>query len=218
MSWLRFNLTLLLVVVATVATALVQGRIVHRWGTSDAVRKAADRLQEFPQDFGDWHTTSASELEAESQNQLQCVGALVRVYKNMKTGDEVTLLFLLGPTGPTAVHSPEVCMLQSEFTALGDRRTVAVGPGGDSFWNKRFKVNDVHSQPLSAYWAWNRGGKWVAPQDARFAFVGLPFLYKAQVTCGFHGPADSDPNDCGRRFLADFVPVAANYMVPDIKD
>ena len=218
MSWIRFSLTVILVVAATASVALMQGRAYHRWGLSDSVRKAGDRLQEFPRDFDNWHMTSASNLDEESRNELQCVSELVRVYRNAKTGDQVSLLLILGPTGPTAVHTPEVCIGRREFEPLGDRREVAVGGGSDRFWSKRFKALNVHGEPLSVYWAWNTDGCWLVPKDARYRFAGLPFLYKAQVTCGFDGRTDGDPDDAGRRFLDDFVRVAPKYIVPDLRD
>jgi hypothetical protein len=216
MSWIRFSLTLALVAAASVSAALVQGRMRQRWGPSEAVRAAAARLQDLPADFGDWHMTSSHELDEESRSQLKCVGEVVRVYANAKTGDQVALLLILGPTGPTAVHTPEICLGQREFAPLGDRREIAVG--SDRFWNKRFKSRDLHGGSLSVYWAWNTDGHWLAPQNVRYTFVGLPFLYKVQVTCGFHGPADNDPNDAGQRFLADFVPVVGKYIISDILD
>jgi len=223
MSWIRFSLTLALIVAVTISAALMQGHMRHRWGPSDAVRKAATRLQEFPHDFGDWRMTSESDLDEESRNQLECVGEMVRIYSNAKTGDRVNLLFILGPTGPTAAHTPEICIGQRNFTPLGDRREVAVGKGSDRFWNKRFKSKNIHGESLSVYWAWNAVGDWIAPKDARYTFAGLPFLYKAQVTCGFQGSEDGDRHDGnlhdgGRRFLADFVPVATKFMVSEIGD
>ncbi len=224
MSWTGFILKLALVVAVTVSAALVQGRMRRRWGPRDAVRSAAARLQEFPQDFGDWHMTSARDLDAESRSQLECVGEMVRVYTNAKTGDSVSLQFILGPAGPTAAHTPEICMAQCDFTPLGERRAVAVGHDDDRFWKRRFKSKNLHGESLSVYWAWNRDGKWIAPkEDARYAFAGIAYLYKVQVACGFRGPAegeatDGEANDGGRRFLADFVPLAAKYTVPNIID
>ena len=90
--------------------------------------------------------TSARDLDAESRSQLECVGEMVRVYTNAKTGDSVTLQLILGPAGPTAVHTPEICMAQRDFTPLGDRRAVAVGQttigsGSDDSDRKIFTVN-----------------------------------------------------------------------------
>ncbi len=217
MSWIRFNMTLMLVVVVSLAAALVQGRMRHRWGQSDAVRAAAVRLQEFPQDFGDWHMVSVRDLDEDSRNQLECVSATDRVYCDRKTGGKVILLLILGPTGPTAAHTPEICIGERDFAPLGERRELAVGRGNDHFWNKRFKSKSVHGESMSVSWAWNADGHWIAAKDARYTIAGIPFLYKAQVTCNIPASADGDSND-GQRFLADFVPVAANYIVPDLKD
>ena len=87
--------------------------------------------------------------------------------------------------------------------------------GGDQFWNKRFKSKGVHGELMSVYWAWNTGKGWLAARDARYKFAGLPFLYKAQVSCGC---LDDRPDDAGQRFLAAFVPVAAKYVSADIQD
>jgi hypothetical protein len=37
------------------------------------------------------------------------------------------------------------------------------------------------------------------------------------VTCDVPAAADRDA-DCGQRFLADFVPMAAKYLVPGIEE
>ena len=218
MSWTRFILTLSLLVAVTVSAAVMQGRMRNRWGASDKVHKAAARLLDFPRDFGDWHMVSASELDDDSRRQLECEGATDRVYTNEKTGDKVSLVLILGPTGPTAVHTPEICIGQRDYAASGERRDVAIGNSGDRFWGERFKSKNVHGESLSAYWAWNATGNWVAAKDARYTFAGRPFLYKAQVMCVISGVPDDDSHDAGERFLKDFVPVAAKYTVPDLKD
>ena len=141
----------------------------------------------------------------------------MRVYKNAKTGARITLLFILGPTGPTAAHTPEICMGQRKFEPLDDRREVAVD--NNRFWNKRYKCRDIHGESLSVYWAWmNAAGNWVAPADARYTFAGRPFLYKAQVTCDFEGSFDGKTKDAGPSFLADFVPLAANYCTAEVEN
>ena len=144
MSRIRFILTLALVVAVTVSAVLVQGRMRHRWGPPDGVRRTAARLQEFPRDFGDWHMTSAGDLDEESRSQLECVGEMVRVYTNARTGESVSLLLILGPTGPTAAHTPEICLGQSDFATLGERREVAVGNGSD-----RFGTNDSRQRTFT---------------------------------------------------------------------
>lgn len=217
MSWLRLNSTLAIVVALAVATALVQGRMRQRWGTSDAARNAAARLLEFPRDFGDWHMTSAGDLDEDSRSQLECLGSFDRVYSHAKTGERVALVLILGPAGPTAVHTPEICVAERGFAALGDRRELAVGDGGDRFWNKRFKSKSVHGESMSVYWAWSTGGNWLAARDARYAFAGIPRLYKAQVTCMIPAAEDREA-DGGQRFLADFVPAAARCLVPCIEE
>ena len=72
MSWIRFLLTLALVVAATVSGALLQGRMRHRWGPATAAGKTAARLQEFLPGFDEWQATSACREGQECRNQLEC--------------------------------------------------------------------------------------------------------------------------------------------------
>ena len=117
--------------------------------------------------------------------------------------------------GPTAAHTPEICMGQREFEALGDRREVAVDK--DLFWSKRYKSREIHGDSVSVYWAWmNTAGNWIAPADARYTFAGLPFLYKAQITCVFEGSFEGNTKDAGPKFLAEFAPLTAKYCTPEI--
>ena len=50
------------------------------------------------------------------------------------------------------------------------------------------------------------------PTDARFAFVGWPYLYKLQLSSKLPAGADLKTGDTCREFLKDFVPVVRQYL------
>ena len=67
-------------------------------------------------------------MDEVAQEMLQSAGTVSRVYMNRRTGQRVDMFVIVGPSGPTAEHTPEVCVGGRYFTPLGSRRAVVVQP------------------------------------------------------------------------------------------
>jgi len=214
MRWSLAILCIALVGALTLASGAIQGRMMFRWGIPAQMASAAERLNGFPRQFGDWRLQSESEMDPESIRQLEPAAYVSGTYVNEKTREAVNVMVVLGPYGRIAVHTPEVCMGSQTFTILQKRQTTSVQDRhGQSheFWGVTFRTTDVAQRLVRVYYGWSTGGDWSAPANARYAFVGSPYLYKVQLSSSVRLIEQGD--DACVRFLRDFVSIAKQYLI-----
>jgi hypothetical protein len=216
MTRISLALSIVLLTGLTLVSGGMHGWMSHRWGLPPATRIAAEKLVEFPDRFGSWQLQSAEEMTEETANTLECAGYFVRAYANQDTGESVRVAVLLGPAGPIAVHTPEICYSSRAYAIREERQRVTIqnSDGSDEeFWALTFRSNDLDASLLRVCYAWSTGGPWSAPEDARFTFAGSPYLYKIQLASELAPGTDLQTSDPCERFLQDFVPVAKRYLV-----
>lgn len=154
-------------------------------------------------------------MDKDTVEMLECTGSIVRTYRNPRTGDVVSLFVIVGPAGPIAVHTPEICYSSRNYKSRDARSQVAMaGEQGqdDQLWALSFKTKSVQEDLLRVYYAWSTGNRWSAPKDARFAFAGWPYLYKLQLSSKLPAGTDLKTHDTCREFLKDFLPVLRQYL------
>jgi hypothetical protein len=208
-------LAVVLVAAVTVLSGVLQGRMRNRWGPSADTLAAAEKLKEMPREFGDWRFQSSGKLGETAMSQLEPAGYLVSNYEN-RAGEVVSVTLLLGPPGPTSVHTPEVCLSSQNYKSLGERKPVAIrraDGSSDELWTLDYRAGNIRGDQLRMYYGWSAGGRWSATPDPRFFFAGQPYLYKIQLSCGLPAPAGGQPSDACRKFLDDFLPVARKCMI-----
>jgi hypothetical protein len=211
-----FSLAVAVVVAMTVLSGVIHGRMRNRWGPSPDMVAAAEKLAQIPHEFGDWRLQSTEEMNEATLNMLECAGYVVRNYVNRTTGDAVSVSVLLGPPGPIAVHTPEVCFASRNYESRGERKRVTIREAADrddEFWILDFKLNNLQGDVLRTYYGWNAGERWVAPNDPRFQYAARPYLYKIQLSSRLQVGADSQSDDPCRRFLRAFVPAARTCLI-----
>ena len=218
--WLAAKL--ILVVGLTLLSGVLQGHIRNRWGVPQAMRVAGQLLQDVPATFpgasGPWRVETVGEIGQYAVDQLECVASLARTYRNQRSGELVTVALILGPAGPMSVHTPEICFSSREYQEADLRQrvtlhNVAAGDAAEQFWALDFRSRRAWGDPLRVYYAWSTGGGWLAPDDARFALAGWPYLYKLQIAANAPRGANLQRNDPCRNFLNDFLPVVRQYLV-----
>jgi hypothetical protein len=214
MSKLVFFLIAAGFLAATVTSGWFHGRIANRWGHAGALQAAAAKLDhELPDRLGAWRLIKTIEIEPDVREKLQTAGELQGIYANDQTGEAITAVVLVGPSGPLSVHSPEICYSAIDYELAGERKqwNVTDQKGQKhSLW--RLHANSRHSTKpnLRILYGWSDGDRWEAVSGPRFALAGLPVVYKLQVS----GPARDnqaeptlDPcQDFLARFLAEIQP------------
>ena len=201
---------IILVVVFTVLSGVIQGRMSNRWGPPRDVLAAAEKLDDIPSQIGIWRLTSSDEITQSTLTMLECTGYILRTYENQETGETVRVSVLLGPSGPMSVHTPEICYSSQDYTIHEQRRQVPIAIDGsnESFWALTFQSNNLDADMLRVYYAWNPGDNWSAPEDPRFEFASHPFLYKIELASYLPPGTDVETDDPCRKFLQDLVPLA----------
>ncbi len=208
-------------VAMTVAGGVLQGRIAYRWGPSETMQTAAQKLDQVPQQFGGpkndrWQLKSSQTMDQGTVEMLECTGNFVRTYENRRTGELVSVFVIIGRAGPIAVHTPEICYSAQNWKSRDQRQHVDIaGDQGqdDQFWALTFKTKTLREDLLRVYYAWGTGDRWSAPNDARWTFTGSPYLYKIQASSELPAGTDLKTGDACRDFLQDFVPVLRQYLV-----
>lgn len=170
-------------IILTVLSGVLRGRIDYRWGVSEEFQAAAERVNAMPTQLGGWKTGGLEKLDKQAKQMLRCTGDVFGTYIN-SSGEQVNMTCLVGPAGPLAIHTAEVCYGSSNYTVLGQvERITLVDDAGEEhqFAVVMFEENRAGNRPLKVYYAWNRDGKWIAPESPRTAFAGTSMLYKLQV-------------------------------------
>jgi hypothetical protein len=221
MKQVAFVLSLATVVVLTLGAGVLAGRLRNRWGPSETMLAAAQRLQDVPRQFGGpsndrWQLQSSETMEPYVIQMLECTGSIVRTYANPRTGESVSLFVIVGSAGPIAVHTPEICYSSQNYKIRDAAKRVAVPDlqgQENQFWALSFTSKGPREDLLRVYYAWSTGNGWKAPSDARFAFAGSPYLYKIQVSTTLPAGTDLKTNDTCEKFLKDFVPVLRQHLI-----
>jgi hypothetical protein len=207
----------LAVVTATLLVGVIQGKLSRRWGLAPDLLAVVARLESFGANFGDWELSESSRLEPGVIEMLECAGHLRQTYVHRKTGQAVNVAVMLGPPGPIAVHTPEICFSSRAHQQDGERQKVQIhGRGGraDELWVVNFQPKNSTADHLRVYYGWTTDGAWQASPHPRFQFSGQPWLYKIQLATVLPAGVDASKTDAVRDFLLDFLP-ALNAVLGD---
>lgn len=210
---LRTWLILGVAVVGLLAAAVYEALTTDRWGATQNVREAADKLAGVPATFGDWTSTEVPQSE-KVLRVAEAAGHVSRVYRNRKNGSEVTVLLLCGASGPIGAHLPEYCYAGNGYEKRGDAQRVAL-TNGASYWSIRFeKKPPTADVPLRVCYAWGTEGEWEAATNPRSQFALKPALYKLYAVRAEPRELAPGANEPIHAFLTDFLPEVKKALAP----
>lgn len=199
------RMSLIVVVVILVATGLVCGFLSNRWGV------AADLLQEkhmaLPVSVGDWD--SRDDPVSPLVFKIAQVSSMERRwYHNRNTGAMLSVTLIFGPSGPVAVHTPDVCFRNSGFEETTPAIIRTIEPGlSDRFCARRFHKQLPAPLSQSVHYAWNAGGGWEVRDNPRIAYAGQRTLYKLYVNCETTGDTSPEADQSAVEFLRLLLPI-----------
>ena len=190
------------------SAGVLYGHYSQRWGPPADLVAAGSHLDSLPRQLGEWQVAEELPMGASALAMLECAGCVNRRYVNQESGETVSVAIIVGPAGPTAVHTPEICFSSRAYDLQDQRKSVVIGAAPDaehSFWRVSFKTRNVLADELRVYYAWSRGERWEASTSPRVKFAAAPLLYKIQLaglTASGTKTVDSDP--C-RQFLDELL-------------
>jgi hypothetical protein len=189
----------------TLLTGVVYGRLTQRWGPGPDLVGAAKHLEDLPAQIGDWQLVRESPISEHVLQTLQCAGHTNRTYVNRKSGAKVDVSMIVGPSGPTSVHTPEICYSSQAYQIQDPRKPVPlIDKDGmtHSFWSLTFRSSEHAADLLRVYYAWCAGDKWMASESPRFEFAGRRLLYKLQMATHVPPNGRAEESDACQEFLA----------------
>jgi len=216
----KFTLVAMVVVTIalTAAPAVVHGVWSRRWRDPADITAAARSVEEFPRQFGEWKQQGDEEkMPEEAVRELQCAGYFNRHYVNQKLGRDVTVMLMVGPSGPLIRHPPEICYGTRANKLLQDPVDVHVATPDARQHTLRFlryKNPGAASGEFSVCYGWSADGTWDVPEYPRFRYGGAPLLYKVQVLTGDAVPPNGSLPVATTQFLNEFLPLLHDRLRP----
>jgi Protein of unknown function (DUF3485) len=198
------------VVVLTIASGFVDRRLSMGLSTNVDLAPVGKHLETLPEQLGEWQLQASRPMEPQIVATLQCSGNVLRKYINRATGEVIDLSIIVGPAGPTSVHTPEVCYSSRDYEQLGVPKEFQVRAREnplESFWGLSFRARGPRPDQLTVAYAWNDGDGWRAASHPRFQYSGRRMLYKLQLASNSIPSETSSSHDPIRSFLVDFLPV-----------
>ena len=193
---------------------ILYGKYSQRWGPPPDLLAAAHQLEQMPKQLGSWQLAEETPMAESSVKMLECAGYVNRRYVNQETGQAVNLAVIVGPPGPTAVHTPEICFSSRAYDQQGTRRSVELEQRDgktDEFWSLDFTTKNVLAEGLRTYYAWSLGDRWEASESPRYEFAASPMLYKLQLATALPPQLGAGDSDAGREFLNELVKSEWNF-------
>jgi len=209
-KWLGLGVLMMV----TTGGAVVHGRLSNRWGPQQHMTEAGTRLERIPSQIGTWQMVSSQHLDDSARAMLGCTGDIVRSYVNPTGKSEASLTLIVGPPGPIAVHSPEICFPSRNYRLLDERKRVEIRDSlgiEHEFWMVVFQSQDLEARLLHVYYGWSTGGTWTAPDNPRFEFAGSPFLYKVQLVA--YDSSQRGAADPALALLREFLVAAKDVLI-----
>lgn len=192
----------------TVGVGWMQGQLTNRWGPRPDAQLAAEKLAApLPDRVGNWRLEREEPFREEVIRVLQCPAHISRVYVHDQTGDVATVAVIVGPHGPVAVHTPEICYSSRDYTITGERKEAkikATDGHEHAFWELTLNANDLDGGSLRVLYSWSTGTTWEAAERPRFSYGGVRHLYKLQLAVTEHRDAASE-FDPAQDFMTNFV-------------
>jgi hypothetical protein len=192
--------------------------MMNRWGQARILQDAAARLASpLPARLGAWRLVSTPELESDTARVLQCAACQQAIYTNDETGDTLAVSLIVGPSGPTSAHTPEICYAGQEYHLVGDHHPVMVRDANGkshSFWRLHASSQQGKRPDLQVLYGWSAGKAWEAASGPRFAFAGLPVLYKLQMVGAAHDRSPEHTFDPFQDLLSKLLAQIQPQLVP----
>lgn len=185
------------------SVTIVQGTWTERWakrGDDAQLRTSAELLErEFPRQCGDWHFQQDMQTSPEELARAGAKGSIARVFRHQQNKTVVSAFVVCATPHDASGHTPDRCYPGAGFE-IGEaehRQAVRLSDGREAeVFTGTFRKAD---QTLRVFWTYGIPGggeadreaaadavrqegavplRWVAPQIARIALNGEPFVYK----------------------------------------
>jgi hypothetical protein len=213
-------LPIVLGVLLIVGLTIPQVRMTDRFAdTNVTALQRAELLKNVPMQIGNWQGEDM-DIDETVRDTAGAVGAISRVYRNVRTGETVDLWLIVGHGRAISAHTPNICYRASGFEMRAPESSLypMVFPGQPEapFLTNTFFKEDVSGRRLvRVFWSWYNPEtdddlstvEWEAPSNARWHFGNTRALYKMYFTSEMRDPMETAENSPCLHFAREFLPV-----------
>jgi hypothetical protein len=207
-------LPMTLAIIILVAAGLLNGMWIDRWNLSSEPSASAAKVEQIPEEFGEWKMRDSKELDEQSKIIGEIAGSINRIYG--RGGEEVSCLIVCGRPGAIGAHTPEICFVgKNQKMVKREQWVIPIGPsaGSAEFSTAIFQRTDGGiSSNSRAFWAWSADGFWSAPKNPRLKFLGQQVLYKLYVTYPVAEEKDKPEDGPGEAFIKVLLPALDHVL------
>lgn len=211
-NWIRVAAGLALVLGA----GLVHGEWTNRWRLAGELTETARRLESLPMTIGDWVGTSG-QIPEDHLRIAGATGSLLRRYRNVRSGEEASVMILCGPPGNIVNHTPDVCYPGQGYALDAPRPfqlAAETAAGAAEFLTAIATRAGSAPSSLRIFWTWNDAKGWRAPNAPFWTFAAAPVLCKLYVVRETGGATVAPDDDPAGEFLAELIPAINRAVFP----
>ena len=211
---------LAVVLVALVASTVIQGRLADRWPFAEArTEKLGDftqRLRALPNDpIGNWEGEPV-EIDLKEFKASNCDYAISRIYRNQITGAQVSAYLVSGTARHVTIHTPDWCYRGAGFEMQGDPFAHTISAKGveqADFITTTFRKEDsMGSTQLRIFWGYTEDGNWRGPRYPKPEYAGRPALYKLYLITDVGNASELPENSPAVAFAEEYLPFVNHYL------
>lgn len=226
LPYLPIVLAVFLIVGLTIPQIIMTDRLS---GSNVTAEQRAELLKRVPKEIGDWHGEDM-EIDEVVREKVGAVGAVSRIYRNVRTGEKVDLWLIVGHARVISGHTPDICYPSSGFETRAAENSVypfsVEGEPDATFLTNTFFKEDVTGRQLvRVFWAWYNAAEdedrstieWEGPANPRLRFGNSRALYKMYFTSTMTDPMETAEQSSCLRFAREFLPVL-NKALAEVND
>ena len=213
-------LPIVLGVVAIVGLTIPQFIMTDRWAdTNVTALQQAELLRNVPMTIGNWHGEDMP-VDETVRDTAGAIGAVSRVYRNVRTGESVDLWLIVGHGRPISAHTPNICYRSAGFEMRAPESSLYPmvfpdQPEAPFLTNTFFKEDVTGRRLIRVFWSWYNPKadedlstvEWEAPSNSRWHFGNTRALYKMYFTSEMRDPMETAEESPCLRFAREFLPV-----------
>jgi hypothetical protein len=207
-------------VLTIVVLTFFQIRMTDRFADTNVTTvQRAELLQNIPKTIGNWIGEDMA-VDETVRDTAGAIGAISRVYRNVRTGETVDLWLIVGHGRAISAHTPNICYRASGFEMRAAESSlypmVFEGQPEAPFLTNTFFKEDVTGRRLvRVFWSWYNADEdkdpttveWEAPTNSRWYFGNTRALYKMYFTSEMRDPTETAEQSSCLRFASEFMPV-----------
>jgi hypothetical protein len=213
-------LPIVLGVFAIVGLTIPQFIMTDRWAdTNVTALQQAELLRNVPMTIGNWHGEDMP-VDETVRDTAGAIGAISRVYRNVRTGESVDLWLIVGHGRPISAHTPNICYRSAGFEMRAPESSLYPmvfpdQPEAPFLTNTFFKEDVTGRRLIRVFWSWYNPEsdedlstvEWEAPSNSRWHFGNTRALYKMYFTSEMRDPMETAEESPCLRFAREFLPV-----------